>query len=130
MIKALKQSLYKHIQDWKPLCKLCLKMKVHVAHCFRGVKDKIWNKMTYFSSERYRAFTAEIKLCIGVSVLFNTHRAIYLANQLSSMQLCQQNKKKQNILNVSKQYWNGSKHRKKTFRVKCMLLLKRERNAI
>lgn len=30
-------------------------------------------------------------------------RAIYLANQLSSMQLCQQNKKKQNILNVSKQ---------------------------
>ena len=42
----------------------------------------------------------------GVSVLFHTHRAIYLASQLSSMQLCQQNKKKkkQNILNVSKQY--------------------------
>lgn len=41
--------------------------------------------------------------------MFDTHRAIYLASQLSSMQLCQQNnKKKQNILNVSKQYGNGA----------------------
>lgn len=40
-------------------------MKVHLALCFRGVEGKISNEITRFSSEMYRAFIAEIQLCIG-----------------------------------------------------------------
>lgn len=76
----LKAFMQTKLLSFLPQCSRGEKLSLHPNH---GDCKNVKNVILRFPLGYY-----------GVSVLFYTHRAIYLASQLSSMQLCQQNKKK------------------------------------